>query len=192
MASICPLCEIGALHSELVDESIDYNGTVLHVRDVAISRCDACGEQLVLPEQARANERVFADAKRNHEHLLTSAEICAWRKSLGVTQAEAAKIVGGGVNAFSKYERGEVIQSRPMDLLMRVVAAVPEARAFVFMHAETGHAVHKTVVAKPPRMTDWAPLKDGFFTGVMSSTTRRPAANEELGEWGRPEACYGI
>ncbi len=192
MASICPLCEVGALHSALVDESIDYNGATLSVRDVEISRCDACGEELVMPDQARANERRFADAKRVHERLLTSAEIGAWRKNLGVTQAEAAKIVGGGVNAFSKYERGEVIQSRSMDVLMRVVAAVPEARAFVFTHAEMGHAVHKTVVAKPPRMTDWAPLKGGFFAGVIASNNRRPAANEELSEWRRAEVYYGV
>lgn len=189
MASICPLCEIGTLQSAVVDESIDYNGTMLQVRNVAISRCDNCGEELVLPKQARANERLFADAKRHHDQLLTSVEICAWRNNLGVTQAEAAKIVGGGVNAFSKYERGEVIQSRPMDLLMRVVAAVPEARAFVFAHAEMGVVVHKTL-AQPARMTDWTP--DGFFPSIVASIKRRQAANEEHGEWNQGEVCHGF
>ena len=39
-----------------------------------------------------------------------------------LTQEEAAKVFGGGVNAFSKYERGEVTQSAAMDKLIRVAA----------------------------------------------------------------------
>jgi len=35
------------------------------------------------------------------------------------------RIFGGGANAFSKYERGEVIQSVPMDRLLRLVARYP-------------------------------------------------------------------
>jgi HTH-type transcriptional regulator/antitoxin MqsA len=34
---------------------------------------------------------------------------------------------GGGLNAFSKYERGEVIQSEAMDKLIRVSCRYAEA-----------------------------------------------------------------
>ena len=123
------------LRSDVVDEVINYAGKKLLVKNLAISRCSNCAEELVLPEQARANERVFADTKRTEEGLLTSAEIVAWRANLQLTQAQAAKLLGGGVNAFSKYERGEVIQSRSMDLLMRVVLESEEARTILAKRA---------------------------------------------------------
>jgi Cys-tRNA synthase (O-phospho-L-seryl-tRNA:Cys-tRNA synthase) len=46
----------------------------------------------------------------------------------GLSQQKAAQLLGGGVNAFSKYERGEVMQSRSMDLLMRMYNEVPDVR----------------------------------------------------------------
>ena len=131
MTMVCPVCERGELMSATVEEVLRYDGQALRVAGVEISTCRSCGEELVLPEQARANERRFADAKRRHDGLMTSDEIIQWRRALGWTQAQAAAALGGGANAFSKYERGEVIQSRAMDLLMRVTRAVPEAREVV-------------------------------------------------------------
>lgn len=131
MTNVCPVCERGELMSATVEEVLRYDGQALRVAGVEISACRSCGEELVLPEQARANERRFADAKRRHDGLMTADEILQWRRELGWTQAQAATALGGGANAFSKYERGEVLQSRAMDLLMRVTRAVPEARDVV-------------------------------------------------------------
>jgi HTH-type transcriptional regulator/antitoxin MqsA len=39
---------------------------------------------------------------------------------LNLTKKEAAIMFCGGTNAFSKYERGEVIQSKAMGKLMRL------------------------------------------------------------------------
>ena len=44
--------------------------------------------------------------------LLTSAEIRQIRKNLNLTQKEAARICGGGPNAFSRYERGTAVPLR--------------------------------------------------------------------------------
>lgn len=69
--------------------------------------------------------------------LLTGAQIRTLRESLGLTQAQAARIFGGGPVAFSKYEHDDVTQSDAMDKLLRVANAVPEALA----HLE--RAAHK-------------------------------------------------
>jgi len=42
-----------------------------------------------------------------------------------LTQKDASSLFGGGANAFSKYERGDVIQSDAMDRLMRLVKQHP-------------------------------------------------------------------
>lgn len=48
------------------------------------------------------------------------------RRTLGLSQEEAARLFGGGRNAFSKYERGEVAQSVAMDRLIRLCLSHPE------------------------------------------------------------------
>lgn len=135
MSIRCPICDRGNLHNVRVTDAIRYADDVLTVDDIEVARCDVCGEETVLPEQLKRNELRFVDAKRVHDRLLTSAEIIGWRKSLKVTQAQAAKILGGGQNALSKYERGEVVQSRAMDNLMRVSREFPEVRRFLFREA---------------------------------------------------------
>lgn len=124
----CPFCELGELRSFVDSEDIKYNGKNLVVEGVQLSKCLVCGEEMSTPEQARINQRLFADARRSADGLMTSEEIRKWRNGLGWTQAQAVTFLGGGANAFSKYERGEVVQSRSMDLLMRLVAICPEAR----------------------------------------------------------------
>lgn len=135
MATLCPLCETGSLKEIHVDEVLMYQGEDLHVAGIAMSQCDACGEQLAQPHQIRANERVFADAKRTRDGLLRSQEIVDLRSSLGLTQQQASLMFGGGPNAFSKYERGEVLQSRPMDLLLRTAGKLDVAADFLAMRA---------------------------------------------------------
>src|SRR5699024_9109270 len=51
--------------------------------------------------------------------------ICAVRKQFDLTQQGAALLFGGGTNAFSKYERGDVIQSVAMDRLLRLTSRLP-------------------------------------------------------------------
>lgn len=125
---LCPYCEKGELHIFTDSETIVHGGKQLLVPGVQLSRCDACGEEMATPEQAKVNQRLFADAKRHADGLMSSDQIRDWRKALGWSQAQAVTFLGGGANAFSKYERGEVVQSRQMDLLMRLLALSPEAR----------------------------------------------------------------
>ena len=76
------------------------------------------------------------DAWRKIDGLLTAQEIVALRNKLGLTQQDAAKIFGGGANAFSKYERSEVIQSVAMDKLMRAALDVPDM--FMWLKQQAG------------------------------------------------------
>ena len=144
MPTTCPICDRGSLHNATVQETISYFADELTVDGLEVSRCDTCGGETILPEQARRNERRFVDAKRRHDGLLTSDEIVRWRRSLKITQADAARILGGGTNALSKYERGEVMQSRAMDNLFRVSGRFPEVRQFLFDRAGIGAAAKRS------------------------------------------------
>jgi HTH-type transcriptional regulator/antitoxin MqsA len=121
----CPVCETGSLSAALHDSSLQHNGTTLLVRGLEGYRCDSCDADPIFTDQIKRNQIRIADAKRTADGLLQSDQICSVRKLLGLSQADAARVFGGGGNAFSKYERGEVVQSVPMDRLLRLLADSP-------------------------------------------------------------------
>ena len=109
------------------NETYRYKGQKFSLSDTEYSVCRECGFDVVLPQQKRRNEARVRDEHRRIDGLLTGQQIKAIRERLGLSQAKAARLMGGGPNAFSKYERGEVTQSVAMNQLLRVLDAVPGA-----------------------------------------------------------------
>lgn len=138
VTDICPVCEEGELQPRIGSLSIDYRGQQITVDGIEYCSCDACGADPVLATQTRRNDARIADAKRRHDGLLTGSEIAAIRKRLGLRQSDAAIIFGGGERAFSKYERGEILQSVAMDRLLRVADSFPWMLEFLSLHAGLG------------------------------------------------------
>lgn len=134
----CPDCEAGQLHSETYSDEIEHRGHTLRLDDLVCLVCDHCGSEIFRPEQIRQNDRIMAEAKRRADGLLLADEIRNIRKSFDLTQHQAAEIFGGGANAFSKYERGEVIQSVAMDRLLRLVARYPVLLVELALEAGVG------------------------------------------------------
>ncbi len=125
--NICPICETGTLSKQVHTGEIQYRDRTVQVPNLEYSQCDNCGSDPVLAEQAKHNQVLFSDAKREIDGLLSSSDIRKARRYLGLTQHAASAVFGGGLNAFSKYERGEVIQSEAMDKLIRVSCRYSEA-----------------------------------------------------------------
>lgn len=57
---------------------------------------------------------------------LQSHEIRRIRRKLGLSQVEAARLTGGGHNAFSRYERGEAAPLPAVINLFRLLDRHPE------------------------------------------------------------------
>jgi HTH-type transcriptional regulator/antitoxin MqsA len=153
MTDICSACEQGVLDLRRADRTLRYDGVTLTVANAEYAHCPVCGEDMVLPAQAKHNDLLYADARRAHDGLLLGHEIYAVREKLGISQQEAAALFGGGPNSFSKYERGEVSQSRAMDVLIRMAAELPEVVAYLSRH--TGISVEE----------NWVDAKDAFGVG---------------------------
>ncbi len=66
---------------------------------------------------------VYNQIKPPRTHI---KEIKAIRKSFGLTQDEFSELLGGGAKAFARYENGTVLQSKPMDNLLRGLREYPE------------------------------------------------------------------
>lgn len=123
----CPACDVGTLREEHGVEELSYNGQTFVLNNMVYSVCDVCGTEIVIPEQARSNDRLIREEHRRIDGLLPAEKIKDLRRKLKLTQHDASFLFGGGTNAFSKYECSEVIQSVAMDRLLRIVDLVPGA-----------------------------------------------------------------
>lgn len=122
--SVCPICEQGHLVTIEDTNDTEYRGVTRRL-PLHYSECDVCGGETATPEQTRHNKRAMIAFKKEVDGLLTGHQIVALRKRLGLTQAQAAKLFGGGPVAFSKYEKDDVTQSESMDKLLRMADKIP-------------------------------------------------------------------
>ena len=115
----CKLCKSEDVSGFVEVEDISYKGKDLQV-SIAYSVCNNCDREFVSKPQIIQNELALRAVKKTFDGLLSSEEIVRAREELSLTQEQAARVFGGGRNAFSKYERGEVSQSVAMDKLIRI------------------------------------------------------------------------
>ena len=115
----CKLCKSEDVSGFVEVEDISYKGNDLQV-SIAYSVCNNCDREFVSKPQIIQNEFALRAVKKTFDGLLSSEEIVRAREELSLTQEQAARVFGGGRNAFSKYERGEVSQSVAMDKLIRI------------------------------------------------------------------------
>ena len=124
--TLCPSCG-SAEWKQFKGETfeVSHRGLTAQEKGLAGWRCHSCNE--VVFNQASAQRYSAAGDK-----LVLAArtaerqEIRRIRRKLGLTQAMAAKIMGGGDNAFSRYERGEAAPVPAVMNLLRILDRHPE------------------------------------------------------------------
>ena len=95
---------------------IALGGLAATVRTVDGWHCPACGEiEFAAGEGERYAEALTALRKCVQERDATL--LARVRKKLKLTQQKAARLTGGGKNAFSRYERG---QAKPMPAVVNL------------------------------------------------------------------------
>lgn len=117
---LCPICGEGHVtdHVDPVESSYKGHTAMLPLH---YQLCDACHSDFASPKAGKLNKRAVMAFRKSVDGLLTGAEICALRDRYKLTQAQAARLFGGGPVAFSKYENDDVAQSESMDTLLRLV-----------------------------------------------------------------------
>jgi HTH-type transcriptional regulator/antitoxin MqsA len=105
--------------------TIEHAGMSSTVRDLSGWRCQTCHEVEFDAESAgryaaAGDELVMRDRARQ------SKEIRRIRRKLGLSQTAAARLTGGGHNAFSRYERGEAAPLPAVVNLFRILDKHPE------------------------------------------------------------------
>lgn len=88
--------------------------------------CAECGESVHTGSDMALSDRHLNALKAQAENVLPPAEIRRIRRKLKLTQAAAGSLVGGGPNAFHKYESGLVLPSQAVSNLLYVLEVKPD------------------------------------------------------------------
>lgn len=122
----CGSCGAGGMVRTARDVSRNFRGQMVAIAAVDGWHCPACGEVEFASEAAA--KRFFAKAQKAQQAIIQSEaeRVRQWRKRLGLTQKRAADLFGGGVNAFSEYERGKTQPSKSTLLLLKLLDQHPE------------------------------------------------------------------
>ncbi|WP_323154190.1 type II toxin-antitoxin system MqsA family antitoxin [Pseudomonas alvandae] len=146
----------GMLHFEGRGETISVKGLERRVDDLSGWECQMCGE-VELDSSCSDRYDQAGDELVNAARRMIGEEIKRVRRKLHLSQKEAVLLLsGGGHNAFSRYERGEVLAPKALTLLMRLLDRYPHLLADAQALAEgadlkgfktTVHKEHETLTA---------------------------------------------
>src|SRR5207253_1735613 len=84
------------------------------------------GDSVHVGVDLAAADRARAELKAEVQGVLKPDEVRAIRLRLKLSQRKAGEILGGGARAFQKYESGEVLVSKPMTQLLRLLSRDPK------------------------------------------------------------------
>ena len=76
-------------------------------------------------EDMKVYDSALNQLKAETENLLLPNDIRSIRKKLKLTQVQAGAILGGGKKAFQKYESGEILPSRAISNLLKLLSIQP-------------------------------------------------------------------
>jgi HTH-type transcriptional regulator/antitoxin MqsA len=89
--------------------------------------CDASDQSIHSGADMKLSDRMLNRLKARSENLLPPEGIRRIRKKLGLSQAEAGEVIGGGPRAFQKYEAGDLLPSRAISSALVLLDHDPQS-----------------------------------------------------------------
>jgi HTH-type transcriptional regulator / antitoxin MqsA len=88
--------------------------------------CEESDQTIHTGDDMVVSDRALNRLKTKVEGLLAPEDVRRIRKALKLTQKEAGLIIGGGRNAFQKYESGEVLVGKAITSALLLLEQNPE------------------------------------------------------------------
>ena len=128
----CPNCGAAELRRSTRAIAYVYKGEQTKIFSVTGGYCPKCGESVLGAEESARVSNLMLDFNRQVNAAAVDPDfIASVRKKLQLDQREAAKIFGGGVNAFSRYETGRTKPPVALVKLLKVLDRHPDLLAEV-------------------------------------------------------------
>jgi HTH-type transcriptional regulator/antitoxin MqsA len=105
--------------------TLEYKGQST-VIDMPGWYCNESSESIHTGEDMKVSDAALTALKIKVENLLSPEDVRRIRLKMGLTQRQAGTLIGGGPNAFQKYEAGEVTVSKGISNFLRVLERHPE------------------------------------------------------------------
>jgi HTH-type transcriptional regulator/antitoxin MqsA len=124
----CPVCGVGSLSHRVKRVVVDI-AEYERVIEQPGFWCDHCEEGIIGGADLKATEAEFQGFRafvREQHAQEVGRDLSRIRRRLGLTQAEAARLAGGGKNAFSRYEHGQAKPVAAVVNLFRLLDRHPE------------------------------------------------------------------
>ena len=134
----CPTCGTGKLVQGVRDIPYAYKGKKTAIKAVKGRFCDnrKCREVVMdMGESVRTSKEMLEFNKKVNAGLTPIDLLTRVREQFNLTQQQAAKVFGGGANAFSRYESGNTKPPVALVKLFKVLNRHPELFKEI---AETG------------------------------------------------------
>lgn len=125
-----PVCPVSGapMRRDVRPTTLTYKGESVTF-DMPGWYCDTSGESIHTGADMKVSDRMLNRLKAQVEALLETADIRRIRRRLGLTQAEAGDLIGGGPRAFQKYEAGDLLPSRAVSSALRLSDRNPDGLA---------------------------------------------------------------
>ena len=121
----CPLCGEFKQEHKIKAMTYRYKNIEFVINQPALW-CESCGEGIIDGKDSKAVMPLILQEKSKIDGLLTPEEIKQVRNKLKLTQRQAAALFGGGINAFSRYEKGKLPIPRSLSLLLTILRNHPK------------------------------------------------------------------
>jgi HTH-type transcriptional regulator/antitoxin MqsA len=134
----CPTCETGKLVAAVRGAPYTYKGKKTVIKAVKGRFCDnpKCREVVMdMGKSVRTSREMLEFNKKVNAALTPIDLLTKVREQLNLTQQQAAKVFGGGPNAFSRYESGK---TRPPVALVKLFKVLNKHPDLFEEIAETG------------------------------------------------------
>ncbi len=145
----CGMCRERAVSPAVIPYTTDveYEGRSYQIAFPALEvlLCAKCGT-IILPSEA---DQKITDALQRAAGILLPDEIRRNREALGLTQKELAELMQEHAETVARWERGGQLQSRSMDLLLRLFFKLPQVRQELGMIQATNGMPKETPTAQP-------------------------------------------
>jgi putative zinc finger/helix-turn-helix YgiT family protein len=139
----CPICGSNSLKKMRGQYEFklpeNMGSGMISISDTTWEECGACGEHILSTELHEALER----ERYRRLGLLLPQQIREIRKRAGLSQKEAAKILGVGEKTYTRWESGRSLQNKSSDNLIRLIDS--SAELFVQLEAERNPERHEQI-----------------------------------------------